>query len=229
MIKLSYIKQLSDGKWRVYSRSGKNLGTYNSKSKAEKRLQQVEMFKHMKKDEEKKKRKKAFVSIIDSFNNVDETKTFSSVMRDINKDNPDDVKDNMRLFKETFDNALINDIDEPDKVALIKMLRRKKASDNTMFKFAQTIVEMGDPILAGKTIANVIKFLIRNLPESQRNNSLKTLRDRVISLSEYEISSKEVPPSAALGQSVAFIKNMLSGKNPNYVRNVLSNTVKFMY
>lgn len=36
-------------KWQVQSEKGKNLGTYDSKEEAEKRLQQVEMFKHMKK------------------------------------------------------------------------------------------------------------------------------------------------------------------------------------
>ena len=37
-----------DNKYQVQSEKGKNLGTYDSKEKAEKRLKQVEMFKHMK-------------------------------------------------------------------------------------------------------------------------------------------------------------------------------------
>jgi len=37
-----------DNKYQVQSEKGKNLGTYNTKSEAEKRLKQVEMFKHMK-------------------------------------------------------------------------------------------------------------------------------------------------------------------------------------
>lgn len=37
------------GGYRVVSRSGKNLGTSSSKSGAQRRLRQVEMFKHMKK------------------------------------------------------------------------------------------------------------------------------------------------------------------------------------
>lgn len=32
-------------RWRVYSRSGKNLGTYPSRAGAERRLRQVEFFK----------------------------------------------------------------------------------------------------------------------------------------------------------------------------------------
>jgi hypothetical protein len=37
----------------VKSEKGKNLGTYKTKAEAEKRLKQIEMFKHMKKDESK--------------------------------------------------------------------------------------------------------------------------------------------------------------------------------
>ena len=44
--------------WAVKSHKGKSLGKYDSKAKAEKRLQQVEMFKHM-----KGKKRKSFVVI----------------------------------------------------------------------------------------------------------------------------------------------------------------------
>jgi len=36
-------------KYRVVSEKGRNLGTYPTRAEAEKRLQEVEMFKHMKK------------------------------------------------------------------------------------------------------------------------------------------------------------------------------------
>jgi hypothetical protein len=36
-------------KWRVTSKSGRNFGTYTSKSKAETRLAQIEMFSSMRK------------------------------------------------------------------------------------------------------------------------------------------------------------------------------------
>ncbi|MDO8487245.1 MAG: hypothetical protein Q7S45_03055 [Candidatus Curtissbacteria bacterium] len=35
--------------WRVVAESGRNMGTYKKKEDAEKRLKQIEMFKHMKK------------------------------------------------------------------------------------------------------------------------------------------------------------------------------------
>lgn len=61
-----------DNKYQVQSEKGKNLGTYDTKSEAEERLKQVEMFKHMKSKEltledanklfEEEMRKKGFPS-----------------------------------------------------------------------------------------------------------------------------------------------------------------------
>lgn len=50
MLVFSYIGQVGN-KWRVYSKTGKNLGTCDTKAEAEKRLAEVEYFK-------KKKRKR---------------------------------------------------------------------------------------------------------------------------------------------------------------------------
>ena len=44
------IVKLSNGKYQVQSRKGRNLGTYNTKKEAEKRLQQVHYFKHIDED-----------------------------------------------------------------------------------------------------------------------------------------------------------------------------------
>lgn len=43
--KISYIKKIGPNKFRVFSESGKNMGTYYSRSAAKKRLSQIEYFK----------------------------------------------------------------------------------------------------------------------------------------------------------------------------------------
>jgi hypothetical protein len=49
-MKLSSIRKTpGKNEWCVKAESGINMGCYNSKSEAEKRLRQIEMFKHMKK------------------------------------------------------------------------------------------------------------------------------------------------------------------------------------
>ena len=46
LLKLSFIRKLPNGKYRVLSEKGRNLGTYTSKEEAKKRLKQIEFFKH---------------------------------------------------------------------------------------------------------------------------------------------------------------------------------------
>lgn len=41
------IRKQADGRFRVVAESGRTLGTYDSRQAAERRLRQVEMFKHM--------------------------------------------------------------------------------------------------------------------------------------------------------------------------------------
>ncbi len=50
---------MPSGKYRVLSEEGKNLGESDSKAGAEKRLSQVEYFKHIDRKKKRKKRKKA--------------------------------------------------------------------------------------------------------------------------------------------------------------------------
>lgn len=216
MLKRAYIQHLSNGKWRVVSHTGKNLGTYSTRPKAKKRLNQVEMFKHMKQD-------KSNVS------DKDTTLTLSKIVRDINKNTPSDVKKTLLSFKNSFNNALISQVSDPEKVALFDIIQNTnsyaKANNNHIVKFAQSILEIGNSQLAGKAISSIIKFLIGKFPESERNSSLSIIKHRILDLNEHEMSSKNIPTSAALGQSIAFIKNILSGYNPNYIRDVIKNTV----
>jgi hypothetical protein len=44
------IRKLKNGKFKVVSESGRNMGIYDSEKEAKKRLQQVEYFKHKKKE-----------------------------------------------------------------------------------------------------------------------------------------------------------------------------------
>lgn len=70
--KLEYVKESlqekivkKGSKWQVQSEKGKNLGTYDTKGEAEKRLQQVHYFKHKNKIEEGRKSKEQLIR--DSF------------------------------------------------------------------------------------------------------------------------------------------------------------------
>lgn len=89
-LKLSFIKKLPNGKYRVLSEKGKNLGTYDTKSEAKKRLRQVEFFKHVKGSKD-----------IDLSNL--KAITLSSVMRQLTKNfNDDKVIKFLKVFNENY-------------------------------------------------------------------------------------------------------------------------------
>lgn len=232
ILKESYIKQLSNGEWQVLSRKGKNLGTYDSKSAAKKRLAQIEMFKHINKKRKRKKRKKSFQQL-DLFKNaqIEVVNTYSSVMRELNENSPEKLKDFMISFKKTFDRAILESLDDPTGIAMIQAMRdinyiiEASEQEKRLVKIAQTVMELGSPAIAGKAIANVIKFLVRKMPDSTRNSSLSSIKQRVSNLNEREIAGKKTPASASIGQSIAFIKNMLGGHPPEYIRSILKSTI----
>jgi len=244
IVKRSYIKKLPGGKWRVLSRSDRNLGTYDTRAAAEERLAQVEMFKHMKnkRKKKKKKRKKALndlYGVIKESDNKKNTRlTYSELMRRLNKNAPDKVKDFMSEFKSAFDDAVHEDIDYPEEAALLQTIQSvdydfsdKEASivNARIVKMAQSVIEMGDPMMAGKSIASVVKFIMKRMTDAGKTDSITNLRGKILAINEHEVASKQTPISAAMGQSIAFIKNILSGQNPEFIRQVLNNVGRFLY
>lgn len=118
MEKLARIGRLSDGKYRVYSRTGKNLGTYNSHYEAKKRLIDVEMFKHM------KNRKAVFFELNNIIKESTEiTTTYSAVMRKLRKKHPEKVLDFMKAFHRAFNQAINEKLDDSESVALLEALQ----------------------------------------------------------------------------------------------------------
>lgn len=120
-LKLSYIGSIGNGKWRVYSELGKNLGTFSSYFDAKKHLKEIEMFKHMKKN----KRKLAYNQIINLIKQAEETVvTYSSTMRQLRKENPEKLTLFMKAFKKAFDEGIKNGIEEDlEQISLLEALQ----------------------------------------------------------------------------------------------------------
>lgn len=114
MIKLSYIRKLPNGRWRVFSEKGKNLGTFNSRELAQKRLKQIEMFKHM------NKRKRALLNLFDIVKEADIEPFYSFIMRDKNKIGEEELFSFMSNFKKIFDEELLKGNPEPEVTAMEK-------------------------------------------------------------------------------------------------------------
>jgi hypothetical protein len=100
LIKEAYIRKLPNGKYRVYSQKGKNLGTFNNHEAASKHLGEVEYFKH----------KNA---------SKDEQETYSSILRRLNKEGDDSAtKCFLTAFKNAFDKLVLEGDTEPAEKAL---------------------------------------------------------------------------------------------------------------
>lgn len=91
MIKNAYIKKINENTWRVLSENGKNLGETSSLEAAKKRLQEVEYFKNK--------------------NDINDSLTYSSLLRNLNKYNPEAIPGFMKQFYQIFNNTLIEQIE----------------------------------------------------------------------------------------------------------------------
>jgi hypothetical protein len=224
MIKVSKIIKLPDGKFRVVSQKGKNLGTYKSKSSAEKRLQQVEYFKHLDSLDARDNKEEIDLSKLDDF-------TLSAVLRELNKlKNKKPFKLFLKTFKIHFDKSIKNNVNYPEKVALqmsfmqLNRLYHVKI-DGKLVKTAATL-NLGDPVLVGKYLSDIVKFILNRISPAKRQGAINRLKQKFYYLNENELSSKKMPASSAIGQSITFVKTVLFQHDASYIRKIINSLIK---
>jgi ribosomal protein S10 len=125
MIKLAFIKKINENTWRVYSRKGKNMGTFHSLEEAKERLKDIEFFKR--KDERLNKYKKASEKKGPKpLPHLSET--YSSLLRSVNKHKPEKITLVMEKFKKIFDHALLNEtpVEEIENVCLLELIAKSQ-------------------------------------------------------------------------------------------------------
>src|SRR5690606_17268285 len=160
-IKLSYIKEMPNGKWRILSKDNKNLGEYSTKSEAKDRLQQIEYFKH-KDDNNVKDDKIIDLTKIDNF-------SYSAIMRELKKYNKECFLLFLKKYKEYFDEAMRKNLEAPEKLALQKSIidfaqEYKIKLSKDLIKNA-AVSELGDAKLDGKYLSDIIKFTLTRINE----------------------------------------------------------------
>lgn len=228
LLKNAIIKKLPNKKYRVTSEKGRNLGTYDSKSKAEKRLKQVEYFKYL-----AKKEKNDVNSTDDKI--IDLTKiedfSYSAIMRQLRKQcNDATVQYFMKLFKKNFDTAYCENVKDPAKHALHRAVhifhKKYKVKFNEKLVKSAAASELGDPKLVGRYMADIIRFTLKKISPENRPKSILSLKNKIYYLNENEIAEKKMPASSALGQSITFVKHVLFSRQPDYIRKVLNSIVE---
>lgn len=208
IVKISFIKKMPNGKWRVVSRKGKNLGEYDTKQQAVKRLQTIEFWKN----------KKASTNV-----------SYSAISRELNKNNKDLLLIFQKEFKKSFDESLLKGEDNPEEIALEAAIHSiddvDLLSEASLKKIASAI-DLGDPAFAGKYLSDLVKFLLRRISDEHRPKSIDNLKKKIYYLNEYNMAGKKVPPSSALGQSITLLKTILLEHSPGYIREVLNSIVR---
>jgi len=87
-------------------------------------------------------------------------------------------------------------------------------------------LELGHPDNAGKSIADIILFLISRIPEGKRYSAKYKMIQKIRTLMPNEIAGKKMPDYSSIGQSISFIKNVLAGHDSGYVMAVLDSIVR---
>ncbi len=124
MERLVQIGQLLNGRWRVYSRTGKNLGTFSSKKAAQRRATQFERFVNL------NKRRLAscqhrMVILAKVANYIEApTVTYSSMVRNLRQNEPERVKIFMITFKQIFDKAVEQGLDDLEQAVLMETCQK---------------------------------------------------------------------------------------------------------
>ena len=226
MVKVSRIRKLRNGKYRVVSQEGKNLGTYKSRDAAKKRLKQVEYFKHF--DHSESDDKSDIIDLTDA----DEF-AYSAIMRKLRqKASKEAVLLFLKLFKNEFDLAVKKKLQKPERVALqnslVKLNKTYKIKlDKKLVKNA-SVSELGNAQQVGKYLSNIVKFTISKMQQEKRLQALQKLKQKFHAMNESEISSKNLPESAAVGQSITFVKHVLFNHDAKYIRDVLDALIRYL-
>lgn len=158
------------------------------------------------------------------------TDTFSATMRKLHKEDPKKMVEFAKSFKEAFDDAMEEGIDDHQTVALLQAKKSVASIQEDRFlKFAQTIMASNrNPQEVGASLAQIIKILMEKLPHD-RKSSLANMRNKVSKLNPTEIALSAMPETAAYGQSITLIKTLLNGYSPEYIKQVIAFTAQSLY
>jgi hypothetical protein len=224
LVKVARVRRLPNGKYRVLSQKGKNLGTFDSERAAKKHLKEVEYFKHLDNSHAEDD-----ASTVIDLTDVEEF-AYSAVMRKLRqKASIEQVTDFLKLFKAQFDRAVKAKLKKPERVALqnalVKFDRLHKIKlDKKLIKNA-AVSELGDSRAVGAYLANIVNFIINRVPADKRLLARDNLKQKFALMGEGEIASKHLPDSAAIAQSITFVKHVLFNHDSAYIREVLNSLV----
>lgn len=160
--------------------------------------------------------------------------SYSAIMRKLRQNaSKEQVQDFLKLFKSQFDRAVKQKLQRPEKVALqntvVKFNKIHKIKINKKFVKNAAVTELGAPIEVGRYLANIVRFILNRIEPEKRSKAMENLRNKFYYTNADELASKTSPPSAAVGQSITFVKHVLFNQKPQYIREVLNQLAANLY
>ncbi len=173
--------------------------------------------------DKKRRKRKRRKTALDIMNSATPTTTYSETMRWINKNAPESMENFMKVYKDAFDEAMELEVDDPEGAAMLQALQTNASPySDRIYKLAQNVIHMGSPEVAGKGLADIVSFIMKKVPDSNRPDAISSLKQKILRLNERNIAVKKTPDTASFGQAITFIKTVLNGHDPVYIRKVLT-------
>jgi len=72
-----------------------------------------------------------------------------------------------------------------------------------------------------QSLFKIFQFMFYRVPPEKRDEFFSKLKGKVIRMSPNEIGIKKTKTNAPIGQAISFTKNLLSGLEPSFVKQVL--------
>lgn len=157
--------------------------------------------------------------------------SYSAIMREMRqRASKEQVREYLILFKKEFDKAVKLKLQKPEKIALQNSLTKFNKAHKIKLKKKliknAAVSELGDPVLVGKYLADIVRFTLNRIPADKRSVAIDRLRQKFYTFNANELSKKNLPPTSAIGQSITFVKHVLFNQDAGYVREVLNNIVR---
>lgn len=134
------------------------------------------------------------------------------------------VKEVMTFLKELEDEFAENQEVLTKDVAIKKMKNKFAMSEFALSKRAKV-----DPAQkTAESLYKIIQFLFFRVPTNQQKHMLSKLRGKLLKFNPNLVQLKKKGPGAAVGHSINFAKNILTGLHPALVQKILVELIKIL-
>ena len=134
------------------------------------------------------------------------------------------VNDLVIMFSDSIANLMSNGLD------------KKTALKNAYFTVKQKYpikktaqVNENDPKFVAKYVAYIILIMISKFSLKSSGNARANLRRRISNMNIQDMSNKKAPAGAAIGTSIALVKNILNGKDPYFIKTVIDEIQRYIW